>query len=94
MVGDTAHPQVSNTVIYGEPKCYAVAQCGTPDLKAPSANKQQISLVIPQNPLHLFTYFCDLNRVCVTVAKRVEILKVNTSESILFFTDLKNIQNS
>ena len=63
-------------------------------LKAPSANKQQISLGMTQNPSQHFTFLVNLNRVCVTVAKRLEILKVNISESRMFFTDLKNIENS
>ena len=43
-----------------------------------------------QKPSHLFTNIFCLNRCCVTVAKRLEILKVNTITSRLFLQIEKN----
>ena len=63
-------------------------------LKAPSANVVMKWLVMTQNPSHLFMLLRPLNRCCVTVANRLEKLKVNSQTIILFFTDLRKTQNS
>ena len=61
-------------------------------LKAPSANKQQISLVIPQNPLQDFMHLPKLSRGCIIERKRIGTLKVNILAVILKKIRTKNIQ--